>query len=318
MSEKTNNPTVSVIIPTYNRAKFLPRAVNSVLNQTFKDFELIIVDDASTDNTEEVVKTFKDSRIKYVKHRINKGGAAARNTGIKTSRGEYVAFLDDDDEWFKDKLEMQVKKFKDSSENVGLIYAHLYWVDQSSKEILVRNTPTLKGNVYKESLAGCICTPSVALIKREVFVKSGLFDETLPSGQDGDMWIRISKFYEFDYVPKFLANRYVHGKQIQANIDAKIKAYNVMFKKYKRDYLQHPRILSMSMHALGKLYCLNNDVKNAIRCLFRSILYNPLQKRSYIDIILILFLKDKYRRVQQRKIIELNITLNSHHGTEND
>ena len=95
------NPTVSVIIPTYNRAHLVGRAIKSVLNQTYRDFEIIVVDDGSTDNTKDIIKEFqkKDKRIKYIPYEKNKGGSAARNTGIKAAKGEYIAFLDSDDEW---------------------------------------------------------------------------------------------------------------------------------------------------------------------------------------------------------------------------
>ena len=98
-----HNPTLTTIIPTYNRAALVKRAIQSVLNQTFQDFEIIVVDDSSVDNTEEVVKGFRDDRIRYIRHPNNKGLPAGRNTGIKVASGEYIAFLDDDDEWKKRK-----------------------------------------------------------------------------------------------------------------------------------------------------------------------------------------------------------------------
>jgi len=107
------NPTVSVIIPTYNRAHLVGRSIQSVINQTYQDFEIIVVDDGSTDNTEDIIKEFqkKDKRIKHIKHNKNKGGSAARNTGIRAARGEYIAFLDSDDEWMPTKLEKQTSYF---------------------------------------------------------------------------------------------------------------------------------------------------------------------------------------------------------------
>lgn len=109
-------PLVSVVIPTYNRAEFLPRAVESVLRQTVDDFELIVVDDASTDDTEAVVERFDDPRVEYVRHGTNRGGSAARNTGIERSSGEYIAFLDSDDEWYPRKLERQVEELRSRSD----------------------------------------------------------------------------------------------------------------------------------------------------------------------------------------------------------
>jgi len=128
-------PKISVISPTYNRAHLITRAVHSVLNQTYQDFEYIVVDDASTDNTEEVIKGFKDERIKYIKHEKNRGPSAARNTGIKAAKGEYIGFLDSDDEWLPEQAEKQVSKFLESPDNVGVIYCgHVVISDETGEK----------------------------------------------------------------------------------------------------------------------------------------------------------------------------------------
>src|SRR5258705_10332336 len=108
-------PKVSVIIPTYNRAECLRSAITNVLNQTFQDFEIVVVDDSSQDHTREVVNSLDDKRIKYIRHERNKGVAAARNTGVSNAKGDYIAFLDDDDEWFPEKLKKQCAVLEASS-----------------------------------------------------------------------------------------------------------------------------------------------------------------------------------------------------------
>ncbi|MFC7193467.1 glycosyltransferase family 2 protein [Halosimplex aquaticum] len=118
-----SSPQVSVIIPTYNRATLVKRAIQSVLNQTFKDFELIIVDDASDDETPEVIDSINDARLEYIRHDLNRHGGAARNTGIKYASGKYIAFLDDDDEWYPTKLERQVERFETVSNEIGSFIA---------------------------------------------------------------------------------------------------------------------------------------------------------------------------------------------------
>lgn len=115
-------PTVSVILPTYNRAHLLERAIQSVLDQTYPDFEIIVVDDASIDNTVNIIKGIINERIRYIRHEKNKGAAAARNTGIKLAKGKYIAFQDSDDEWLRDKLEKQIKIFETVSPEVGVVY----------------------------------------------------------------------------------------------------------------------------------------------------------------------------------------------------
>jgi len=128
-------PTVSVIISTYNRAYLIDRFIQSVLNQTYQDFELIVVDDGSTDNTEDIIRQFqeKDKRIKYIKHDKNKGGSAERNTGIKNSVGKYIAFQDSDDEWFPEKLEKQMEVFKNTSSKVGVVYTGFWRIKDNKK-----------------------------------------------------------------------------------------------------------------------------------------------------------------------------------------
>ena len=129
-------PQVSVIIPTHNRSEFLGAAIGSVLSQTFQDFELIVVDDASTDTTAEVVASFNDERIKFIRHGMNKGGSVARNTGILNSTGDYIAFLDDDDEWLPAKLSKQIQVLLSSPPEVGCVYAGYLDVDRSTGQIL--------------------------------------------------------------------------------------------------------------------------------------------------------------------------------------
>ena len=115
-------PIVSVVIPTFNRAHLIMRALQSVLTQTFTAWETIVVDDGSTDDTETVVLSLGDSRIRYCRQPENRGPAAARNRGMREAKGEFIAFLDSDDEWFPDKLELQVARFRELPETVGLIY----------------------------------------------------------------------------------------------------------------------------------------------------------------------------------------------------
>src|SRR5215510_16389067 len=141
MSQKTRKdkfpmPAVSVIIPTYNRAEFLRLAITSVLNQTFQDFEIIVVDDASEDHTHEVVSDFSDKRIKYIRHEANKRVSAARNTGVLSASGDYIAFLDDDDEWLPRTLQMQVALLEDSTSIVGGVYTGYVQIDRYTGQVL--------------------------------------------------------------------------------------------------------------------------------------------------------------------------------------
>jgi len=132
-ASKSGDPIVSVIIPTYIRAHVLAKAIQSLLNQTYQDFEIIVVDDGSIDNTEEVVKSFNDPRIRYIRHKENCGGSAARNTGIRAAYGECIAFQDSDDEWLPEKLEKQMQVFENAPAEVGVVYTGFRRIQGRSK-----------------------------------------------------------------------------------------------------------------------------------------------------------------------------------------
>jgi glycosyltransferase involved in cell wall biosynthesis len=302
MTKTRYNPVVSVIIPTYNRAHLLCRAMQSVLNQTYLDFELIIVDDGSTDNTDKIIKEFQehDKRIKYIRHEKNKGGSAARNSGIKISRGEYIAFLDSDDEWLPRKMEKQEIKFQNALDNVGVIYSGFSCISESSGKIIAKITPTLRGNVYTNLLEGCILGSPTPLIKKICFRKAGFFDETLPSCQDWDMWIRLSKYYAFDFVPDILAKHHIHGSQISVNLNAKIVARKKLVEKYWVDLSRKSKILSILLKRLGILCCLNGDSREGRRYFLGSIKRKPLQKGGYVNFLLSLLVPRIHRNILKK------------------
>ena len=144
------NPTVSAIILTYNRANLIEKAIKSVLKQTYQDFEIIVVDDGSTDNTGEIIRGFKDKRVKYIKkYKENKGSSVARNIGIKVARGKYIALLDSDDEWLPEKLDKQIKILQDGSPELGVVYSNSYYIDENGKNMnKLPNSKKVEGYIY--------------------------------------------------------------------------------------------------------------------------------------------------------------------------
>ena len=187
-------PTVSAIVPTHNRAALLGCALGSVFNQTFQDFEILVVDDNSQDDTRETVAGFADRRIVYVRHDTNQGVASARNTGILKSTGRYVAFLDDDDEWLPAKLQLQVDLLASAPPVTGAVYTGSLKVERSSGRVLDQITPTKRGDIFGALVAGDLLGPtSTVCVKRECFDVVGLFDETIGFGEDVDMWRRIAR-----------------------------------------------------------------------------------------------------------------------------
>lgn len=207
------NTKIDVIIPVYNGASFIIKALASVECQTTQPEKVIIINDGSTDNTTEVVNKYtENSKLKIrLISKENGGLSSARNRGIRESTSDWLAFLDADDEWLPNKLEEQIKvQIYTKLENPALIYCDYSIIDQTSK-IKYRNYKSpidkkMSGMVFNKLLERNRITASGsgALIKKEVFNKVGLFDENLKFGEDWDMWLRISEFYNIDYSPKTL------------------------------------------------------------------------------------------------------------------
>lgn len=193
---------VSVIIPTYNRAKKVCRAISSVLNQTYEDFELIVIDDGSDDHTRESVSRFKDN-IVMINHSQNMGVSAARNSGIAIAGGKFIAFLDSDDQWMPEKLEVQIDFFR---ENPGAVACQTgeIWI-RNGKRVNPKNRHLKpSGDIFEPSLELCLVSPSAVMLKRSLLDEVGLFDESFPVCEDYDLWLRISKKYPVYLIEKDL------------------------------------------------------------------------------------------------------------------
>jgi glycosyltransferase involved in cell wall biosynthesis len=196
-------PKVSVVIPAYNAMAYLPAAVETVLNQTFSDFEVLIVDDGSVDPIAAWVAALTDPRIQLIRQ-TNQGLSAARNTGIRQAQGDYVAFLDADDLWAPTKLAQQVQCL-DADPNVGLVHTAMLLVDVQGRSTGRVMTAELAGSVWSRLVIwnGIAC-PSV-MVRRDCFDRVGQFDQTLRSLEDWDMWLRLAAEYEFAVIPAPLA-----------------------------------------------------------------------------------------------------------------
>jgi O-antigen biosynthesis protein len=190
-----DRPAVSVVITAFNRARLLARALESVIAQTFADFEVLVVDDCSRDDLESVVTGFRDRRLRYLRQPENRGVAAARNRGMRESRAPFVAFLDDDDEWFPDKLAQQIEVFRVAPPDVGLVYTGTETVSDHGTRSL--HLPTASGDLYRELLVKNLLTgPTSVMIRRNVIAVVGFFDEELPAIEDFDYWLRVCRRYK--------------------------------------------------------------------------------------------------------------------------
>jgi glycosyltransferase involved in cell wall biosynthesis len=187
---------ISVIIPVFNAEKYILTALQSVLNQTYTNIEIIVINDGSTDGTEELVKTLQESDSRVKLHSIlNRGRAGARNYGIENSRGTWLAFLDADDFWYTNKLEMQYQKYEDDN-TVGLVYSERTWVDEFGAPLESQpqkyNLP--EGSIYLNLVEGNYLCTSTVVIKKCIVAQAGAFDEGpgYKNCQDYDLWIRAS------------------------------------------------------------------------------------------------------------------------------
>ena len=190
---------ISIIIPTFNRAKFLRKAIESVLSQTYQEFELIVVDDGSTDNTYEIVSEFKNN-ITYIKQK-NRGAAAARNAGIKRAGNKFLAFLDSDDWWDREKLAIQIDEMR---KNPLYLVSHTQeiWYKNGILFKQKRKHKKYHGYIFDKCLPLCAVSMSTVMIKKELFERVGEFDENFPCCEDYDFWLRVSVRHPFLLIDK--------------------------------------------------------------------------------------------------------------------
>ena len=282
-----NTPKVSVIILTYNRSYLLSKAIQSVLNQSFQNLEIIIVDDASQDNTAQVVNGFADKRIRYIRHHVNKGEGGSRNTGVKNANGEYIAFLDDDDEWLPEKLHMQVSLLDNSPLKVGAVHTGRIEVEIASGKELRTKIATMRGNIFHHLLRNEeMITVSSILLRKVCFEKVGLFDKNIDSGLDYDMWLRISKEFYFECIQSPLVKYGRHKNNLGSNYSLQIKGREAIIKKYHFYLLSDTKGYSRAYYMLGILYCLNGDSIKSIESFFHAIHMNVFWIKPYISLFL--------------------------------
>jgi len=267
----SENPLVSVIIPTYNRSHMLLRAVQSVLRQTYRSLECIVVDDGSSDNSiEKIRRQFQDKRLIFLRHDMNKNASSARNTGIAYSKGQFLAFLDDDDEWLPEKLQKQLSLIQKLPLNVGMVYC---WMDCYDKDdrIDMKHHSFYTGYVFphvldEQRIGGC---PTL-LIRRSVIDKVGGFDESIGRGDDGDFIRRICLRYEVDCIAEVLVKVYTdHGhsrltRNDKTGVKEAILSYNDRLVKFKSELHKYPKQTANIYASVAYYYGEAGDRKNSM------------------------------------------------------
>ena len=239
---------VSAIVTTHNREpEIVGRAIKSIVNQSYKNIEIIVVDDSSADYPQrpeirKLIEVYLNDgvRIKYISHEVNRGACAARNTGLAESRGEIIGFLDDDDEWMPQKVEVMIEAFMD--EDVGLVYGNnILKNDDTGYERVVKRH-NYCGSVYdKLILCNFIGSTSFPLFRRKSLVSVGGFDENMQSAQDADAYLRVSKEYHVVFVNDVVAIYHLHNKErISSSVDRKISGLERINEK-NAEYLDNNR-----------------------------------------------------------------------------
>ncbi len=285
--QNTEAPTVSVILPTYNRAHLVGRAIQSVLRQTWENLELIIVDDGSTDDTGEVVRDFKDERLRYLGYGHNTGAAAARNRGIRASRGRYVAFQDSDDEWMPRKLERQVKAFAEASPATGVVYTG-FWRSRGNRKryhpstlrhlagMIPSDFRRLQGNIHCALQRGNWVTMQAAMVRRECFDQVGGLDERLSRFQDWELWLRISKCYEFRYIHAPLVVVHSTLQSLSKSESACVESLARIVEKHYHGPEESIELLAHYCFAMGDIRSRQGKMREGQGYLFKAVELSPM------------------------------------------
>lgn len=283
-------PRVTVVIPTYNRARMVCEAVDSVLAQTYEDFEVIVVDDGSTDNTPLRLSEYEDPRVYIIRHQTNQGQGPARNTGILASKGEYIAFLDSDDLWEPTKLKEQMTFF---AQNAGLRWSstHAFAFESESRRKLYSMEKF--GSQYEGSIASKLfmedfLATSTIIVHRHIFDDLGLFTD-LPKAQDWEMWLRIAARFPVGSVKKALTGYRVHGGMVTKN-QSPLFRYQCHISVLERavscsPFVYEPifeRALAKQCYNTGCSLLASGDVKMARALFVRAVRLSPASLRSYI------------------------------------
>ena len=249
-------PEVSIIIPTYNRARLLARALTSVIDQTFQDFEIIVADGSSTDNTKEVALSF-GQKVRYFNEEHTGSPASGRNLGLRNASGEYIAFLDSDDIWLPEKLKMQINYFKSNPE-YGILYSNTAIIDENGKttgKLLIGKGHADEGRIFKSLLRKNFIPTHTVIMKREVFERIGYFNEdpSIKGAEDYEYWLRASLQFDIGYMDMPLARYRIHtGGASSEDISAAGPRQNVL------------------RHLLGEGYEFRSDITDQIHRLYFS------------------------------------------------
>ncbi|UCG51910.1 MAG: glycosyltransferase family 2 protein [Candidatus Latescibacterota bacterium] len=279
----SNGPLVSIVLPTHNRATVLPRAIQSVLDQSYKRFELIVIDDGSTDDTCDVVKSFGDPRIRLLPLEKNVGSSAARNRGLQMAKGSFVAFQDSDDVWYPEKLSRDIYTLESSHGRVGVcVCSYRHIIDDRTRVVIHPNGEVAGDEVIKRHLMGSAFSTQTLTIKKEAMDSVGGFDETLSCRQDWELCLRLAQKWSFVFVSDVLVDKWESSDSISADPFKLIDATQKIRQRHRHLFDRYPRGYSIQLYNAGKYLAFHRHHKTSMAYASRAIRMDPLNWRAYV------------------------------------
>lgn len=287
------HPQLSVVIPTRNRPLLLSRALSSVLQQEFDQYELLVVDDASSAATHQLVQAYNDPKVRYIRKTTQQGAGAARNTGILHAEADWVAFLDDDDELLPGFLSAMSSAVKNAPKTVGLLWCGVRWVDYGDAGTSIRDEiwqPHFASReaAYRSFLRRRQVGTNCGLtLRRRAVDRIGLFDENLRCAEDTDLLIRMVREYDFAVVPQILVKIHRHsGSRLTSYGTNMAQAYEWIIAKHEDTLAQDPSLASHLHYKAGWLYYQGRDRLNARKHMWRSLRCNPRHAKAWFAVAL--------------------------------
>lgn len=287
-------PAVSVVIPSRDRPALLQRCLASVCAQSFENTEILVVDDAST--TPVVVNACGEQPVRVLRHASRRGASAARNTGFGAARGEFIAFLDDDDEWHREKLSLQVAALRKASSGTVLAYCGYELTWTQTRAVLETYTPDAVPLAASDFLHRTFFGCSMPLIRGAALRAVDGFDPDLAGMQDRDLWLRLAGQGPFVPVPRILVTCHVHGPSISTDVQLKIHAKQQFWTKHGASLAADPRACTRHFRRLAMLYFASGDSRNGRSCLARAHTWTPKVSRRWLHVCWSLLLPRSHAR----------------------
>jgi glycosyltransferase involved in cell wall biosynthesis len=293
---------VTVLLATYNRAYCLGRAIESILNQTFRNFELIVIDDGSTDDTAALVASYDDPRLRYVRHEDNRGQARRLNEGVRASKAPYVAIQDSDDEWLPTKLQREVEVMRTLPPSVGVVYVNRWRYELDGRKHLWRSPHHRPedGLVFDRALDDSVSFigPQASLIRREAIEKAGFMDETLVRNKDWELFVRISKYYLFYHIDEPHVNYFVSSDSYSAMGEkAGVASLEQIFFKHLDEFRKNPPLLAKRAYWIGSYHMRDGEASKGRAFLWRAVRAQPFNPRYLAAALVSLLGQGSFQRL---------------------